>query len=277
MSHDRQDTLLKNPFARVPDCGNDSPTTSDALIISDLHLGSSNCRDHEIIEFLECLSASARPTHRLILNGDVFDSIDFRRLKKRHWKILSLLRKLSDRMNIIWVCGNHDGPAEMISHLLGVEVVDEFAFESGGRAVLILHGHRFDDFIDAYPRITLAADLLYRLLQIIDRSHRFARFAKSNSKIFLRCAEKIRRQSTAYAQSNGFDIVCCGHTHHAEQAVHSPVEYHNSGCWTESPCSYLDVYRGIVTLRQFVPAPAGVTESIPHAEAKEPIVEFALS
>ncbi|HUN66015.1 MAG TPA: UDP-2,3-diacylglucosamine diphosphatase [Bacteroidota bacterium] len=248
---------------------------SDAVIISDLHLGSANCRDREIVEFLERLRSGEIPVRRLILNGDVFDSIDFRRLNKRHWKILSLLRKLSDRISITWVCGNHDGPAEMISHLLGVEVVDEYIFESGGRAVLVLHGHRFDDFIDTYPRITLAADLLYRFLQTIDRSHRFARFAKSNSKIFLRCAEKIRVQSVSHAQASGCDIVCCGHTHHAEQIAGQFVEYHNSGCWTESPCTYLDVNRGRVLLRTFVPA--GITEQTDYAETAEPAIEFALS
>ena len=52
----------------------------------------------------------------------MFDSIDFRRLSKNHWKVLSLIRKLSDQIDIIWLYGNHDGSAEIISHLLGVTV-----------------------------------------------------------------------------------------------------------------------------------------------------------
>ncbi len=227
------------------------PSFHDAVIISDLHLGSSLCRDASIIEFLESLERSDIRTRRLILNGDVFDSIDFRRLNKRHWKILSLVRKLSDRMEITWVCGNHDGPAETISHLLGVQVRDEHEFETGGRRVLVLHGHQFDDFINMYPTITLLADLVYRLLQWTDRTHRVARFAKSNTKVFLRCIRKIRVESIAYARLKGADMVCCGHTHHAERFVDGAVEYLNSGCWTESPPSFLSVRNGAVHLNRF--------------------------
>ena len=71
--------------------------------------------------FLERIADGELRTARLILNGDVFDSIDFRRLNKNHWKVLSLIRKLSDHLEIIWLCGNHDGSAEIVSHLLGVD------------------------------------------------------------------------------------------------------------------------------------------------------------
>ena len=60
----------------------------DALVISDLHLGSENCQAKALTRFLEDLREGSTQTHSLILNGDVFDSIDFRRLKKHHWKVL---------------------------------------------------------------------------------------------------------------------------------------------------------------------------------------------
>ena len=107
----------------------------DAVIISDTHLGSDNCEARQLTRFLESILDGELLTQRLILNGDVFDSIDFRRLKKHHWKVLSLLRKLSDRIEISWINGNHDGPAEIISHLLGVEVRDEMILaEQAGRS-----------------------------------------------------------------------------------------------------------------------------------------------
>ncbi len=136
----------------------------DAVVISDTHLGSENCQARQLTKFLESILHGELKTHHLILNGDVFDSIDFRRLKKHHWKVLSLLRKLSDRIEISWINGNHDGPAEIISHLLGVEVRDEMVLESGGRRILFHHGHRFDDFIDNHPILTAIADAVYRLL-----------------------------------------------------------------------------------------------------------------
>ncbi len=105
----------------------------DALVISDTHLGSDNCQARPLVRFLEAVRAGELPTRRLILNGDVFDSIDFRRLTRRHWKVLSLVRKLSDQMEITWINGNHDGPSEIVSHLLGVTVRDpQRASSSGG-------------------------------------------------------------------------------------------------------------------------------------------------
>ncbi len=227
----------------------------DAIIISDVHLGSENCQARQLTHFLESIHSETVLTRRLILNGDVFDSIDFRRLKKNHWKVLSILRKLSDRIEIIWINGNHDGPADVVSHLLGVEVVDKMILESGGKKILFHHGHRFDDFIDNHPIITAIADWVYRLLQKIDKSHTIARQAKKKSKIFLRCTQKIEVQSIDYARRKGCDAVCCGHTHHAVAVESGPISYYNSGCWTEKPCTYLTVQDGRVTLHNYEEPP----------------------
>ena len=226
----------------------------DALVISDLHLGSAVCQAKALVEFLEGIRDGDTPTRRLILNGDVFDSIDFRRLKKSHWKVLSLLRKVSDDMEVTWVCGNHDGSAEIVSHLLGLTVADEIVVESGGRRVLFLHGHQFDTFIDRYPLATRLADNIYRLLQKVDRAHAFAKRVKRRSKVFLRSTEKIRAGAVGRAKELGCDAVCCGHTHLAMAFPDDPLPYFNSGCWTESPCHYLSLSDGVVELHAHDPA-----------------------
>ncbi len=223
----------------------------DAIVISDIHLGSENCRAKELAHFLEAVRKGPLATQRLILNGDVFDSIDFRRLKKQHWRVLSEIRKLSDEIEITWINGNHDGPAEIVSHLLGVTVSEEKIVESGDRRILFLHGHRFDEFISRYPVITWIADRAYNLLQRIDTSHYFAKLAKRRSKTFLRCAEKIERDAVRYAAKHNCDAVCCGHTHHAVANESGPIAYYNSGCWTEKPCHYLTVKDGEVAVQAF--------------------------
>src|SRR4051812_13942694 len=185
----------------------------DAVILSDLHLGSANCEAKRVCELLERIVEGELETSRLILNGDVFDSIDFRRLNKNHWKVLSLIRKLSGDIETVWLAGNHDGSAEFVSHLLGVTVQDEYVLESGPERVLILHGHVFDEFIESYPILTWFGDVVYRFLQIIDRTHRFAKLAKHGSKTFLRCARKIAEGAAELARRRGCTMVCCGHTH----------------------------------------------------------------
>lgn len=218
----------------------------DAVVISDLHLGSENCQAKALIQFLEDLRTGAINTRRLILNGDVFDSIDFRRLKKSHWKVLSLLRKMSDELEIIWINGNHDGPVDVVSPLLGVEVRDELILTSDDKRILLHHGHRFDRFIDDHPLITALGDFIYRVLQKVDSSHRVARNAKSRSKTFLRCLEVIEVKSIDLAKRLDCEAVCCGHTHHATANERGPVAYYNSGCWTEKPCHYLTIHEGVV-------------------------------
>jgi UDP-2,3-diacylglucosamine pyrophosphatase LpxH len=223
----------------------------DAVIVSDIHLGSAACQAKQVCQLLERIADGEINTTRLILNGDVFDSIDFRRLNKSHWKVLSLLRKLSDDIEIIWLAGNHDGSAEIISHLLGVTVQDEYVLRTGPEKLLILHGHIFDDFIETYPRLTWLADQFYRLMQWIDRSHRFAKMAKHGSKTFLRCARKIADGAVELARKRGCSMVACGHIHVALAITSQPIPYFNSGCWTELPCAYLTVSDGDVALRSF--------------------------
>jgi len=223
----------------------------DAVIISDIHLGADVCQAKRLIHFLEAVLDGEILTRSLILNGDVFDSIDFRRLKKNHWKVLSLIRKLSDKIDIVWLNGNHDGPSEIVSHLIGVRVQDEMVLESGGKKILILHGHIFDQFLDTHPIISSVADWMYRLLQKIDRSHTIAKQAKKSSKTFLRCTQKIEAKSTEYARDLDCDAVCCGHTHLAIVNRSKPVAYYNSGCWTEKPCHYLTIENGVIDLHSY--------------------------
>ena len=241
----------------------------DAIVISDLHLGSDNCQAAALVAFLEQVRAGELPTAKLILNGDVFDSIDFRRLRKQHWRVLSLIRKMSDEIEIVWINGNHDGTAEIVSHLLGVTVSDETVIESGGRRILFLHGHRFDEFIETYPITTWIADQIYRLLQKIDSTHTFAKMAKKSSKTFLRCARKIEEKSVEYARKLGCHAVCCGHTHFAVANTVGPTGYFNSGCWTETPSHYLTVTDGEVLVHEYTaPTPAEVTVEPSYASSE---------
>jgi UDP-2,3-diacylglucosamine pyrophosphatase LpxH len=243
----------------------------DAVILSDIHLGSDNCQAKNVCRMLDRLVDEEIQTQRLILNGDVFDSIDFRRLNKNHWKVLSLIRKLSDQVEIIWLCGNHDGSAEIVSHLLGVKVMDDCVLESGPQRLLILHGHAFDAFLDKHRLLTWLGDCIYGFLQWIDRTHYFAKLAKHGSKTFLRCTKKIEEGAVEMARRRHCTAVCCGHTHLAVANTEQPIAYYNSGCWTELPCHYLTVADGVVRVHAFETEAAAV-EALGEPEVpKEPV------
>lgn len=223
----------------------------DAIIISDLHLGAENCEADQIVRFLDQIIDEELKTTRLILNGDVFDSSHLGRLGKMHWKVLSQLRKIAKRLEVVWICGNHDPFVEFLSILIGTEIGDEFIFESENHRILVLHGHQFDSFLDRHPVLTALGDTVYNILQRFDRSHRLARLAKQRSKTFLRCAQKVEEGAIKYAKNQKCHAVICGHTHHAESKANDTIHYHNSGCWTEKPCTYLTVKDSEVKIRSF--------------------------
>ena len=84
----------------------------DCLVISDLHLGSDVCQARLLEEYVEW---AARNSRELVINGDIFDDLNFKRLTKRHFACLKIIRRNSDRedFRLVWVRGNHDGPADI--------------------------------------------------------------------------------------------------------------------------------------------------------------------
>ncbi len=225
----------------------------DAIVISDLHLGSDVCQAKQLVRFLDRIKDDLVVTRELILNGDVFDSWDFRRLKKNHWKVLSIIRSLSDRVKIVWTTGNHDEPADAstVAHLIGAEIFEQYILESGHRRILIFHGHIFDNFITDHPIVTHVVDFFYGFLHKIDKSFRLSRWAKHTSKTFLRCSAKIETEAKKYAAKFGCDTVLCGHTHLERSSIGDGISYFNSGSWCEQPCTYLTIEDGKVESHHF--------------------------
>ncbi len=93
-----------------------------------------------------------RGPRELVINGDIFDDLNFKRLTKRHFACLKVIRKNSDRADfrLTWIRGNHDGPADIVGHIVGVDVLDEYIYDNGRVRLLILHGDQFDTFITRY-------------------------------------------------------------------------------------------------------------------------------
>jgi UDP-2,3-diacylglucosamine pyrophosphatase LpxH len=204
----------------------------DTVIISDLHLGSEVSRAKAALHLLKTTSF-----RRLILLGDIFCDLNFRRLKKEHWQFLSFIRKLSNpkrNIEVVWVEGNHDhGLAEVMSHLVGVEVYQEYEWEYGGRRHLAIHGHQFDRFALSNSLASEVFTSLYLLLQKLDgRSKRLVRLIDRLDTAWLRNSQRVAAGAIAHAHSRGAHAVFCGHTHEALHLKAEGIEYWNTGCWT---------------------------------------------
>ncbi len=211
----------------------------DTLIISDIHLGFEFSRVAKLREIL-----SQYRFKRLILNGDIFDDLNFNRLNSEHWEVLSLFRHLSKFSEVVWVIGNHDGRVDVLSRLLGVAVHTDYQWKVGRQKYLAIHGHQFDRFMSEDPVISnLAGNLFYFLKRFEGKNETLTRWIKKHNRSWLRLSDEVAFGAIKYAKAKGADYVFCGHTHLARTLEIGGIKYFNSGCWVELP-SHLIILKG---------------------------------
>ena len=225
----------------------------DTVIISDLHLGSEVSRAGDALQFL----LSVR-FHRLILLGDIFADLNFRRLTKEHWKFLGHIRKLSNprhEVEVVWVEGNHDhGLTEVMSHLVGVPVYQEYGWQYGGKRHLAIHGHQFDSFAVKNALLSKAGQFIFLQLQKIDsRNQRFARYLDRLNTRWLRLSEQVAQGALSYAKPGKAERIFCGHTHAPMWRAADGVEYYNSGAWVDQRCTYVTIGPKGVKIHEYLP------------------------
>ncbi|MGH9530466.1 MAG: UDP-2,3-diacylglucosamine diphosphatase [Terriglobales bacterium] len=223
----------------------------NTVIISDLHLGSKMSRAEAALQMLRTTSFS-----RLILLGDIFSDLNFRRLKKEHWQFLSYIRKLSNPkrgVEVVWVEGNHDhGLSELMSHLVGVEVYQEYAWEYCGLRHLAIHGHQFDLFVVNNRLLSNVFTAVHLALQkLAFGEQRLVRFIDRFDSKWLRLSSKVMDGAIAHARTRNAQRVFCGHTHEALQVKRGAIEYFNSGSWTQPSATYITVDENGVRIREY--------------------------
>ena len=213
----------------------------DTFVVSDVHLGTDLSRPAALLSTLQSYKF-----RRLILLGDILDDLNFHRLPRRHWNLLAYLRTLSDPkygVEVVWIGGNHDYLLSRLTrNFLGLPVRSRYQWTYQGKTFLAMHGHQFDSFIERYPLITESACFLYCAIQRWEREqHRLSHFLKRMSKTWLKVSELVAEGAAAYAARRGADHILCGHTHLSMSKVFQNVTYHNTGCWTEKPATFITV------------------------------------
>ncbi|HLW53653.1 MAG TPA: UDP-2,3-diacylglucosamine diphosphatase [Candidatus Angelobacter sp.] len=241
----------------------------DTVIISDLHLGSEVSRAADALDFLRSVQF-----RRLILLGDIFADLNFRRLTKEHWKFLGYIRKLSNPkhgVQVIWVEGNHDhGLTPVMSHLVGIPVYQEYEWSYDGKRHLAIHGHQFDTFAIRNLKLSHFGQLIYLWLQKIDsRSKKFARYLDRLNTRWLRLSAQVAQGALSYAKQGKAERIFCGHTHVPLEMKRDGVEYFNSGAWVDLRCTYITVDREGVRIHEYFP------ESVDHRDPGEERVASA--
>jgi UDP-2,3-diacylglucosamine pyrophosphatase LpxH len=251
-----------------------APQIDDTLILSDLHLGADMSRAREALRVLR-----ENQYRRLILLGDIFADLNFGRLKKEHWKFLGFIRKLSNpkrKVEVVWVEGNHDhGLTEIMSHLVGVRVYQEYQWEYQGLRHIAVHGHQFDGFVVSNVRVSyLIGTLLYLQLQKWDSKNKtLTRFLDRLGTRWQRLSEKVADGALAHARRLPATRIFCGHTHAAMHKREDGIDYYNCGAWIDAHPTYITIGEEGVQIHEYVerpddPHPAG-EQSLADAEPAE--------
>jgi UDP-2,3-diacylglucosamine pyrophosphatase LpxH len=213
----------------------------NTLILSDLHLGAETSHAREATQLLK-----QSRFERLILLGDIFADLNFARLTKDHWKFLGYIRKLSNpkrKVEVVWVEGNHDhGLTDIMSHLVGVQVYQEYEWTYRGLRHIAIHGHQFDGFQVNRVRLSRLGTSLYLQLQKLDFKNKpVVRLIDRLNTRWLRISTKVASGALAHARYHGADRIFCGHTHEATHVQRGGIEYFNSGGWVDSKLTYLTI------------------------------------
>ena len=214
----------------------------DTLLISDLHLGSEVSRARDALEVIQSLDH-----RRLVLLGDIFSDLNFRRLNGDHWKFLSCIRKLSNpkrKVEVVWVEGNHDfGLSNVMSHLVGVPVYERYVWNFAGKRHLAIHGHQFDSVVKRNPALVRIGEFFYHdVVPRIDGPDKpITRMLDRITTRWGRMTPRVMNGAFAYARAGHIDRVFCGHTHDALHAKLDGISYYNTGSWIDARATYVTV------------------------------------
>ena len=190
-----------------------------AIFISDIHLGTKQCKAKKLLTFL---NDNDIKYDYLFLVGDIIDGWALRRRHywpKSHTEVLRRILKLSERCKVIYLPGNHDEFVRpFLKHemqLGNVDIVDSYVYEN----VYICHGDRFD-LTMKIPR------------QVINFFAHLSDGGSFTDKMYkLLGTQKV---ITKWAKSKNYDSVLTGHTH-SPKIVDG---YMNCGDWCEN-CTYI--------------------------------------
>ncbi len=235
-----------------------------AIIVSDLHLGTKDSKAEEFIEFIE-----SHPTDLLILNGDIVDGWALNRgtkWKKQHTKVISKLLHLSNTTKIIWIRGNHDEFIQEFigTHLGAIEIREDYKLDIDNtmESYYIFHGDVIDVFITKYKWLSKIGSVGYDFALWLNRVYNtyrkwrklpyisISQKIKGSVKVATNYINDFETTALSMAHKKGCSGVICGHIHQPADVVIKGERYLNSGDWIENMSAILVDIGGRVYLYQ---------------------------
>lgn len=244
------------------------------LFISDVHLGSKDCK----AEFLLHLLARVR-ADRIYLVGDIVDLWAMERQMfwpaSHHSVLQKILQLAQSGTEVIYIPGNHDGVMRRYRHPDVAKIrIQRKAIHvtAAGKRLLVVHGDEFDGATCHGRWLTWLGEHLYTFLLWLNRSinsvrSRFGKYYWSLSayiKAHVSQADRLiaRYRSAALqeAQKRGLDGIVCGHIYHPEIVVSGGLIYANDGDWVENCTALVEHPDGELSLMRWTDADMAVAK-----------------
>jgi UDP-2,3-diacylglucosamine pyrophosphatase LpxH len=236
-------------------------TTYKTIFISDVHLGSKDCKAEELNNFLKNNSCE-----QLYLVGDIIDAWKMQqnrlRWKQSHTNVVRRILGHSKRgTQIIYVAGNHDEflrPMIPYNVSFGQIIICNQATHVGvnGKRYLVVHGDLFDGVTRLAPCLSFLGDKAYDIILNINSRYNWIRhrlgfgywslskFLKHKVKKAVDFMFKYEKTIVTYAAKRGFNGVIAGHIHNAEIKTINGIDYMNDGDWVESCTALVEHHDG---------------------------------
>lgn len=249
----------------------DGPTQTvyRAIFISDVHLGTRDCKAGQLNAFLK-----QYPCEHLYLVGDIFDgwkmrsgvfwNASFNRLLRR---ILKLSKK---GVPITYITGNHDEFLRKYANndFDNIRVCNRAVHTTAdNRRLLVIHGDQFEGVARCSRWLRHIGDHGYCLLMFLNRwfnrlrakyGYGYWSFSGFLKQHINRAQTYIKdyEHAVAYgARKQGFDGVVCGHIHHAAYRRLLDIDYYNTGDWVESCTAVVEDFSGQMQVKYWLDDP----------------------
>jgi len=226
--------------------------------ISDIHLGTKDCKAKELLDFIKHCR-----TQKIYLVGDIIDGWA---LKKRwFWPqehndvIQKLLRQARRGTEVIFIPGNHDEFARQFCGLNfgGIQVKHEDVHVTvDGKKLWVTHGDLYDNIMQYARWLAFIGDRAYTFALWLNRVFNkiriklnypywsLSQYLKHKVKAAVSCITAFEDLLVREAKNKQCDGVVCGHIHKAELRLIDHITYANDGDWVESMTALIENHDG---------------------------------
>lgn len=202
----------------------------EAIFVADSHY---NKKNNQFLIFLKKLEKEEISTSQLFLMGDMFDFIsgESKYFIKQNKEVIDLLNKLSEKIQIIYLEGNHDYNMQILFPLIKVYKREEqpvFA-KYKDKTVGLSHGDNFINWkYDLYCSIIRNSTLL-KFLNMIDFNYFISKKIEAALVKKNICHKMDYFENIVNRRKNNYktDIIIEGHYHQGTSFKFSNQEYIN--------------------------------------------------